>query len=296
MSDSCTCSCGKTRRRRPTATLVIASLALFMSLGGTSYAAVKAKSIGTKQLKNNSVTSGKIARNGVTASDIRAGVVDGSKIRAGAIDSSKLQFNSVGSLQIADSSIGAQDIQPGSLGAREIAPNSINSTQIADQSLGLGELNQAVVDLFRSVPTTLVTDGAPNPVPPDPEVTTPIVSTNGFTTTRSYSVPAAGTGKTGKTLVQSQVSLSSAGVSSVNCYIYVAANSAGAGIYSPAGVKATSTATVSGRVIVPVTALVPLTEGNVVQTRCTTTGSADVRVDITNDTGATSMTLMRVAD
>src|SRR3954452_12823168 len=44
---------------------VVGSLALFIALGGVSYAAVKlpARSVGTKQLKNGAVTSEKI-RNG----------------------------------------------------------------------------------------------------------------------------------------------------------------------------------------------------------------------------------------
>jgi len=287
MSDSCTCACANTRRRRrPTATLVIASLALFLSLGGTSYAAVKAKSIGTKQLKNNAVTSGKIARNGVTASDIRAGVidaskiragaVDGSKIRGGAIDASKIQLSSIGSLQIADASIGAQDIQPGSLGAREIAPNSINSQQIADQSLGLGELNQATVDLFRDVPTDVAAGG--NNLAAEPIST----EAGGFTTMRSFSVPAPGTGKTGTSLVQSLVAVTSTGADT-SCWISV--NNLP---------RATATVTVTGKSVIPVTALVRVAEDDVVQTRCRATAAASA--DTTIASGATSMTLMRVDD
>jgi hypothetical protein len=276
MSDSCTCSCAATRRRRPTATLVIASLALFMSLGGTSYAAVKAKSIGTKQLKDNAVTSGKIARNGVTASDIRAGVIDASKIRAGAVDGGKIRAGAVGSQQIADGSIGAQDIQPGSLGAREIAPNSINSQQIADQSLGLGELNQATVDLFKDVPTDVAAGG--NDQAAEPISTEP----TGFTTMRSFSVPAPGTGKTGTSLVQSLVAVSSTGAN-VTCWISVN------GV-----VRAGATVTATGRAVIPVTTLVRLGENDVVQTRCRADAAANA--DTRTASGATSMTLMRVDD
>jgi hypothetical protein len=287
MSDSCTCSCAATRRRRPTATLVIASLALFMSLGGTSYAAVKAKSIGTKQLKNNAVTSGKIARNGVTASDIRAGVIDASKIRAGAVDGSKIRAGAIGSQQIADASIGAQDIQPGSLGAREIAPNSINSQQIADQSLGLGELNQATVDLFKDVPTELVLSGGDNTDSKGMPVngTTPSDQEGQFAAVRSFSVPAAGTGKTGTTLIQSLVSVSSPNGATVGCWIWV-----------NAGFEAAATTTVSpaGSAVLPVTARVRLKEGDVVETRCR--ANAGATADTRTASGATSMTLMRVDD
>jgi hypothetical protein len=291
MADSCTCSCAPTRRRRPTATFVIATLALFMSLGGTSYAAVKAKSIGTKQLKDSSVTSAKIARAGVTASDIRANVIDGSKVRAGSIGSQHILDGSIGSLDIADGSIGAQDIQPGSIGAREIAANSINAQQIADQSLGLGELNQATVDLFRDVPTELVLVGGQNSAVQGMPATGAEPSTTSFTTVRSYSVPAAGTGKTGTSLVQSTIAVSSASAANVSCWITVGPDGSDP---ADATIVATATATTSAYAIIPVTALVNLPALTVVETRCRADGAATA--DTRTATGATSMTLMRVDD
>lgn len=50
----------------------IALTALFVSLGGASYAAMKipAHSVGTKQLRNGGVTSKKLARHSVTASKL----------------------------------------------------------------------------------------------------------------------------------------------------------------------------------------------------------------------------------
>jgi hypothetical protein len=54
---------------------VIAYLALFVALGGTSYAATKlpAKSVGTKQLKDNAVTSKKVKDNSLRARDFATG-------------------------------------------------------------------------------------------------------------------------------------------------------------------------------------------------------------------------------
>src|SRR5262249_40695257 len=59
----------ESRFKRPSAALVVASLALFISLGGTSYAAFKLpkNSVGTKQLKNGAVSSAKIKSGAVTA-------------------------------------------------------------------------------------------------------------------------------------------------------------------------------------------------------------------------------------
>jgi hypothetical protein len=53
----------------------LAILALFIVLGGTSYAAVRlpAKSVGTKQLKSSAVTRVKLARGAVTSSKVKDG-------------------------------------------------------------------------------------------------------------------------------------------------------------------------------------------------------------------------------
>jgi hypothetical protein len=61
------------RLRTPSPALVISLIALFVSLGGTSYAAITAlpkNSVGTKQLKKNAVTAPKIKNKAVTAAKI----------------------------------------------------------------------------------------------------------------------------------------------------------------------------------------------------------------------------------
>lgn len=62
-------------RRRPSPALVVAFLALFVALSGTSYAVsqLPAKSVGTKQLKSNAVTSAKVKDGSLRASDFRPG-------------------------------------------------------------------------------------------------------------------------------------------------------------------------------------------------------------------------------
>jgi hypothetical protein len=56
---------------------VIATLALFLALGGGAYAATQLpkNSVGSKQLKKNSVTSAKVKDGSLTASDLQAGVI-----------------------------------------------------------------------------------------------------------------------------------------------------------------------------------------------------------------------------
>jgi hypothetical protein len=61
---------------------VVATVALFIALGGGAYAAYRlpANSVGTKQIKNGAVTAKKIARGAVTAASVRAGSLTGSQI------------------------------------------------------------------------------------------------------------------------------------------------------------------------------------------------------------------------
>jgi hypothetical protein len=56
---------------------VISTLALFVALGGSAYAASK---IGTNNIKNNAITSAKIKKNAVTSAKIKNGAVTGAKI------------------------------------------------------------------------------------------------------------------------------------------------------------------------------------------------------------------------
>jgi hypothetical protein len=75
-------------RFRPSPALVIAFIALLVSIGGTGYAAIKlpANSVGAKQLKKGAV--------------VRA------KIKNGAIDATKLAPNSVGAASINENTLG----------------------------------------------------------------------------------------------------------------------------------------------------------------------------------------------
>lgn len=65
----------------------IALLALFVALGGTSYAAVSLPkaSVGPKQLKQNSVRSGKINKGAVTREKLRNDAVNSSKVANGSL-------------------------------------------------------------------------------------------------------------------------------------------------------------------------------------------------------------------
>ncbi len=104
---------------------VVATLALFIALGGASYAAVKLpkNSVGPDQLRKNAVTSSKVADHSLTASDINLAKLGTVPVAAHALtaDSAPLPDNTVTGAKVADGSLTGADIAPGSLTAADLA-------------------------------------------------------------------------------------------------------------------------------------------------------------------------------
>src|SRR5215218_270765 len=78
----------KIPRRRPSPALVIASIALFVSLGGVAYGVA---TIGTSDLRNGAVTSRKIRNNTIRTQDIRNRTIRGRDIRNNTITSTQIR-------------------------------------------------------------------------------------------------------------------------------------------------------------------------------------------------------------
>jgi hypothetical protein len=87
------------RLHKPSPAFVLALVALFVALGGTSYAAlsIPANSVGSKQLKKNAVTTKKIKNHAVTAAKINTTGLTvpnathaGSATSAGSVDGSQV--------------------------------------------------------------------------------------------------------------------------------------------------------------------------------------------------------------
>jgi hypothetical protein len=84
--------------KKPSAATVIATLSLFVALGGTSYAAVA--------LAPNSVGSAQIKPGAVQASDIKDGAVDGDAIKSGSISVADLSKGAMNGLDGKDGAAG----------------------------------------------------------------------------------------------------------------------------------------------------------------------------------------------
>jgi len=95
----------------------IALLALFVALGGTSYAAVNLPngSVGTAQLKQGSVTAKKLSDRAVAANKLRNGATTARALRNGAVTTPKLRNDAVTSVKVLDGTLLAVDFAPGQL-------------------------------------------------------------------------------------------------------------------------------------------------------------------------------------
>jgi len=73
----------RSRPRRPSLALVISFVALFVSIGGTGYAALTLpkNSVGTQQLRKNAVTNSKIKNNAVTGAKVKDHSLTGADIK-----------------------------------------------------------------------------------------------------------------------------------------------------------------------------------------------------------------------
>ena len=95
-------------RRVVTPANVIASMALFVALGGTGWAAqvIGNNSVGTPQLKSNAVSAPKLASNAVTTPKIASGAVTKSKIGKGAVTTDAIARGTVTADRIAAGVVG----------------------------------------------------------------------------------------------------------------------------------------------------------------------------------------------
>jgi hypothetical protein len=164
-------------RLRPRLTFanVMSCVALFVALGGTSYAAL---TIGSGQIKNHSIQGVDVAQNSITGEnikqrslkegDIGSGQVDARIIKNGAIEEQKIALGAVGSGAIKDHSIEAQKVALGSLTADLIKKQSLTADLFAAGQIPPGPPGQqgAVGPTVGVASTTNNTQGVLNPNAP----------------------------------------------------------------------------------------------------------------------------------
>jgi hypothetical protein len=96
----------------------MATLAVFIALGGASYAAIKipANSVGSKQLKDNAVRG----------KEIKNGVVGTKDLKAGSVGPEALQGNAVGFDNLAPLAVDGSKVKDGSIPYEKLDPQTVS--------------------------------------------------------------------------------------------------------------------------------------------------------------------------
>lgn len=141
---------------------VIATIALFVALGGAAVAAGLPKnSVGSKQLKRgavatsdlrrNAVTSGKIGPRAVTAGKLGANAVLPGNLGKGIISTEKLSDGSVIASKIKNGVITTNKLDNAAVTTPKLGDNAVTSAKLADGSVTLTKLAKGLY----LVPSTL---------------------------------------------------------------------------------------------------------------------------------------------
>jgi hypothetical protein len=140
-------------RRRPSPALVVATIALFLAAGGTTYAlTLPANSVGSAQIQAGRVLNSKLA----------PGSVSNSKMGRNAVTFSKLASNQMTSAKIRNASLLGEDLAPNTVTGAQIDESTLAITKFAlvDSAGNAGKASTGVTVATHTGNTTIVNLGA----------------------------------------------------------------------------------------------------------------------------------------
>ena len=98
-------------RARPTPSMVISLIALFVALSGTAVALDGSNTVFSDDIVNGEVRSADLAANAVDTPDLATGAVTAPKLAAGSVNSATVLNESLLGIDIVESGVGATDRQ-----------------------------------------------------------------------------------------------------------------------------------------------------------------------------------------
>jgi uncharacterized protein YjbI with pentapeptide repeats len=124
---------------------VMSSVAVFLSLGGTSYAVTKLDddSVRSRHVVNGALTGADVKSSSLGSSDVKDGSLGSTDIKDGGLTGADVADKSIteadvaplGSLSIADGSVTGNDVKNGTLTHLDVQPGTLFGTSIGDGSL-----------------------------------------------------------------------------------------------------------------------------------------------------------------
>ncbi len=128
---------------------VIATIALFVALGGAAVAAGLPKnSVGPKQLKRGAVTAPDIRRGAVTAGKIAPRAVVAGKLGANAVLPGNLGNGIISTAKISDGAVIASKIKNGVITTNKLNNGAVTTAKLGDGAVTLGKLADNIAPLL----------------------------------------------------------------------------------------------------------------------------------------------------
>lgn len=130
----------RTAARRPSPSLVIALLALFVALDGPSHARNLIKG---SEIRSSTLTSRHVKNGSLKKSDLgRRAVRSLQRTPVNSVTSAAVRDGSLSGADIADRTIAGSDIAPNAVGPGKIFPGAVQASELSDRSVDSG----AVID------------------------------------------------------------------------------------------------------------------------------------------------------
>jgi hypothetical protein len=128
---------------------VIATIALFIALGGAAIAAGLPKhSVGPKQLKKGAVTPAALRKGAVTAGKIAPKAVVAGKLGANAVLPGNLGNGIISTAKLADSAVIAAKIKNGVITTNKLTNEAVTTAKLGKESVTIGKLGPEVAPLL----------------------------------------------------------------------------------------------------------------------------------------------------
>jgi hypothetical protein len=133
---------------------VIATIALFVALGGAAVAAGLPKnSVGPNQLKRGAVTTPKLKRGAVTAGKIAPKAVVAGKLGANAVLPGNLGNGIITTSKLSDGAVIASKIKNGVVTTNKLNNGAVTTAKLGDKSVTLGKLADGLAPLLGTLKT-----------------------------------------------------------------------------------------------------------------------------------------------
>lgn len=138
-------------RKRTTYANVVATLALFLALGGAAVAATQLprNSVGPGQLKRGAVTAAKLRKQAVTSAKLAPGAVIAGKLGPNSVTPGNIGNGAVTTAKLGEGSVIAKSIKNGVVTTNKLNKEAVTTEKLGNESVSAAKLGKESVTLSK---------------------------------------------------------------------------------------------------------------------------------------------------